>query len=182
MPPRWYVLLLAAIGAARLWELRVSRDHERITGGTRAAASTYPVMVGAHVALLTLPMLEVRRHPRRAPNPFWLAVLGAAVGLRVWSIRTLGDSWNTRAAVPANLEPVTGGPYRFIRHPNYVAVILEFAALPMIAGAWVSASVLSAVNAAVLYDRIRDEERLLDASPAYRRAFARRYRFLPLVF
>ncbi len=179
MPPRWYVLLLAAIGAGRLWELRISREHERARGGMRAAASTYPVMVGAHVALLTLPLVEASGRPRRAPNAFWLAVLGAAVALRLWSIRTLGDSWNARAAVPDDLEPVTGGPYRFIRHPNYVAVILEFAAIPLVAGAWRSAIALSALNAAVLADRITAEERLLEASPAYRRAFAGRARFIP---
>src|SRR5579864_140082 len=179
MPPRWYVLLLAAIGAGRLWELRVSRAHERVRGGTRAAASTYPVMVGAHVALLTLPLLEAGKSPHRGPNAFWLAVLGAAIALRVWSIRTLGDAWNARAAVPADLEPVTGGPYRLIRHPNYVAVILEFAAIPLVAGAWRSAIALSILNAAVLADRITAEERLLHASPAYRRAFAGRARFIP---
>ena len=179
MPPRWYVLLLAAIGAGRLWELRISREHERARGGTRAAASTYPVMVGAHVALLTLPLLEVSRRPARAPNAFWLAVLGAAVALRVWSIRTLGDSWNARAAVPADLEPVTAGPYRFIRHPNYVAVILEFAAIPLVAGAWRSAVALSLLNAAILADRITAEERLLDTSRAYRSAFEGKARFIP---
>lgn len=148
-------------------------------GGTRAAASTYPVMVGAHVALLTLPLVEASRRPPRAPDVFWLGVLAAAVALRVWSIRALGDSWNARAAVPADLEPVTGGPYRFIRHPNYVAVILEFAAIPLVAGAWRSAIALSMLNAAVLADRITAEERLLDGSPAYRRAFAGRARFIP---
>ena len=181
MPPRWYVLLLAAIGAGRLWELRISREHELARGGTRAAASTYPLMVGAHVALLTLPLLEAARRPRRAPNAFWMGVLGAAVALRVWSIRTLGDSWNARAAVPDDLAPVTGGPYRFVRHPNYVAVILEFAAIPLVAGAWRSALALSVLNAAVLTDRIPAEERLLEASPAYRQAFAGRARFIPRV-
>jgi len=179
MPPRWYVLLLAAIGAGRLWELRISRDHERARGGTRAAPSTYPVMVGAHAALLTLPLVEASRRRRRAPNAFWLAVLGAAVALRVWSIRTLGDSWNAHGTVPDDLEPVTAGPYRFVRHPNYVAVILEFAAIPLVAGAWRSAILLSMLNAAVLADRIPAEERLLEASPAYRSAFAGRARFIP---
>ena len=180
--PGWYVALLAGVGAVRLGELALSRSNESITGGTRAAPGSFPLMVAAHVGLLTVPLVEASLRGTRRPRWGWVGVLGAATVLRAWSIRSLGPAWNVRAAVPEDLEPVVAGPYRFIRHPNYVAVILEFAALPMIAGAWVSASVLSAVNAAVLYDRIRDEERLLDASPAYRRAFARRYRFLPLVF
>jgi methyltransferase len=87
-----------------------------------------------------------------------------------------------RALVPRDLTPVEAGPYRYIRHPNYVAVILEFLAVPLVAGAHLSAGLLSAVNAYVLYDRIRAEEALLDASPAYRKAFAGKSRFLPGVF
>ncbi|HZQ49926.1 MAG TPA: isoprenylcysteine carboxylmethyltransferase family protein [Candidatus Dormibacteraeota bacterium] len=179
MPPRWYVLLLAAIGAGRLYELSISRRNERLRGGTRAGAKTFPVMVAAHAALVTLPLLEVRGHPERRPQLVWGVVLAAASALRVWSIGTLGDSWNARAAVPQNVVPVTRGPYRYIRHPNYVAVILEFAAVPLIAGAWRSALILSLLNAAVLTDRIAAEERLLGASPAYRAAFAGKARFIP---
>jgi len=157
----------------------MSRDHERLRGGTRAAAATYPVMVGAHVALLTLPLLEVAGSRGRKPRWGWAAVLAGAVALRMWSIRTLGDSWNARAAVPLDLQPVTDGPYRYIRHPNYLAVILEFAAIPLVAGAWRTAVVLSLLNGAVLVDRISAEERLLGASPAYRAAFAGRARFIP---
>lgn len=138
-------------------------------------------MVAAHAALVTLPLLEVRGHPDRQPRLGWAAVLAAAIALRVWSIRTLGDSWNARAAVPDRLEPVSDGPYRYIRHPNYVAVILEFLAVPLIAGAWKSALLLSLLDAAVLADRITAEERLLDASPAYRLAFAGKARFIPRV-
>jgi methyltransferase len=111
-----------------------------------------------------------------------VAVLAGATALRIWSIRSLGPAWNVRAAVPAGLSPVATGPYAYIRHPNYLAVILEFAAVPMIAGARLSAVVLSALNAVVLYDRIRAEERLLNESSGYRAAFARRARFIPGVF
>jgi len=88
--------------------------------------------------------------------------------------------WNVRAAVPADMEPVTGGPYRWVRHPNYVAVAVEFAALPVFGGGYAEALALSAANAAILRWRIRAEERLLDAIPAYRRAFAGVPRFVPL--
>ena len=179
MRPRWYLLLLAAVGASRLYELRVSRRNELARGGTRAAARTFPVMVAVHTALVTLPLVEASRRPPRGPSVPWAAVLAGATALRWWSIATLGAAWNARAAVPANVVPVTGGPYGYIRHPNYLAVILEFAAVPLIAGAWKSAIVLSMLNAAVLVDRITAEERLLDASPAYRTAFAGRARFIP---
>ncbi len=84
--------------------------------------------------------------------------------------------------MPHDLRPVVAGPYRFVRHPNYTAVVAEFAALPMAGGAWLSAACLSALNAAVLYPRIKAEEALLAASPAYRTAFAGRARFIPGLF
>ena len=139
-------------------------------------------MVGVHVALFTLPLVEAWLRPPSRPRWAWGGVLAAASGMRVWSIRSLGEAWNVRAVVPADLEPAVSGPYRYIRHPNYLAVILEFAALPLLAGAWRSAVVLSLANGAVLFDRIREEERLLDRSPAYRRAFDGRARFIPRVF
>jgi methyltransferase len=181
-PPVWYVAVVALVGAMRLRELSISRKHELAMSGVRAAPSTFPLMVAAHVGLVTLPLLEVAGHPRRRPQWSWAAVLVGATALRVWSVRSLGPSWNVHAAVPENIEPVETGPYRYVRHPNYLAVILEFAAVPLIAGARVSALLLSALNAFVLADRIRAEERLLNASPAYRAAFARRARFIPGVF
>jgi methyltransferase len=177
--PGWYLALVTAVAAERLRELAISRRNETATGGVRAASRTYPLMVAAHVGLLTLPLLEAARRPPRAPRWPWVAVLGAATALRIWSIRSLGQAWNVRAAVPDELEPVIEGPYAFIRHPNYVAVVLEFLALPLIAGARSSALLLSALNALVLFDRISAEERLLESSPAYRRAFAGRARFIP---
>ena len=173
---------MAAVGLERVRELSVSRRHEAATGGVRAAAQTYPLMVAIHLGLLTLPLLEAARKQPRGPRWGWLAVLGGATALRIWSIHSLGQAWNARAAVPARLRPVVTGPYAFIRHPNYVAVVLEFLALPLVAGAWRSAVFLSVLNAAVLFDRVRAEERLLETSRAYRRAFAGRARFVPGLF
>ena len=172
--------VVALVGAQRLRELAVSRRNERGVRGPRAAARTYPLMVAAHVGLCTLPLVEsaVRRRPPRAPAP-WLVLLGVATALRWWSIRTLGRSWNVRAVVPDDLRPVTDGPYRLVRHPNYLAVALEFVALPMAGGATWSAAALSLLDAVVLVDRIRAEERLLAAVPGYEEAFRGRARLIP---
>jgi len=171
------------MAAQRLAELVVSRGHERRLHGARAAARSYPLMVAAHAGLLTLPLLEVAALRRRPRAPLaWIAVLAGAGLLRRWSIRTLGTSWSARAVVPPDLRPVTAGPYRFIRHPNYVAVALEFAAPPLAGGAWLSALVLSALNALVLFDRIRDEEALLRRVPDHEQALGRKARFIPGLF
>ena len=107
---------------------------------------------------------------------------GRTLALRWWSIRTLGRRWNVHALVPDDLEPETGGPYRHIRHPNYLALLIEFLALPMAGGAWLSALALSIGNGLVLARRIRDEERLLAQAPGYEQAFAGRARFIPGIF
>jgi methyltransferase len=177
------VAVVAAVGAQRLRELGLSRRNERGVRGSRAAGRSYPLMVAAHAALCTLPLVEVslrggRRRPGRSAG-VWLGVLGAATMLRWWSIRSLGPSWNVRAVVPEDLRPVTWGPYRFVRHPNYLAVALEFAALPLAGGATWCAVGLSLLDAAVLADRIRAEERLLTAVPGYEEAFRGRKRLVP---
>ncbi|WP_338177122.1 isoprenylcysteine carboxylmethyltransferase family protein [Candidatus Dormiibacter inghamiae] len=181
--PRWYVALLGLEGAQRLREMAVSNRHERELAGPTAAGGRYPLMVALHIALFCLPPLEVIAWRRRPRLPLlWVAGVGAASTLRWWSIRSLGSAWNARAVVPTDLRPVTSGPYRWVRHPNYVAVALEFLCLPLAAGAWLSAIGLSLVNAALLADRIRAEERLLRRIPGYAEAFAGRARFLPGLF
>jgi methyltransferase len=181
---RFYAALVLVEAGFRLAELRLSARNERGSTAPRAAGSRYPLMVATHSALFVAPLVEVvlaHRRPGRLA-PVWAGLLAAATGLRWWAIGSLGRSWNVRAAVPEDLQPITRGPYRFVRHPNYLAVILEFLALPMAGGAWVSAAALSAVHAAVLADRVRAEERLLDRVPGYRQALRGRARFIPGIF
>jgi methyltransferase len=173
--------LVIATGAQRLVELRLSARNRAGEGPSeQAAASTYPVMVATHVALFAICALPRRgRHVSRPLEGAALAGLAAATGLRLWAIRTLGTSWNVTAHVPKEGHVVTGGPYRYVRHPNYVAVALEFLCLPIAVGAIPEAAILSAMNAAVLVPRIRAEERLLDAMTGYREAFTGVPRFIP---
>jgi methyltransferase len=183
-PPCWYLALVAAEGWQRLRELRLSRRHETgMVQAPQAAPSTYPWMVALHVALFLTPPLEIALLRRRSHVPaLWVGLLGGAVALRWWSIATLGRRWNVHAAVPRDLQPESGGPYRYIRHPNYLAVIVEFLALPMSGGAWLSALGLSLGNGLALTSRIREEERLLARVPGYDRAFRGRARFIPGIF
>jgi methyltransferase len=181
MRPRARTALVLVTGAQRLVELRLSaRNRANLGPAEQASASTYPLMVAAHVALFAVSAWP--RSGRRVARPLEVAALlglAASAGLRIWAIRTLGTSWNVTAHVPAEGRIETGGPYRYVRHPNYVAVVLEFACLPIAVGAIPEAAVLSAMNAAVLVPRIRAEERLLDAIPGYREAFRGVPRFTP---
>lgn len=183
--PAWYLALVGASAGVRLLELRHSARNERAALGAarRPAAGHYPRMVALHTALHTVPLLEVAVLRRRARLPWlWVGVLAGSVALRWWSIGSLGTAWNVRGVVPDPLPVVAAGPYRFVRHPNYLAVALEFAALPLAGGAWLSALVLSALDALTLRERVREEERRLFAQPAYRAVFERRKKFVPGVW
>ncbi|WP_019970377.1 isoprenylcysteine carboxyl methyltransferase family protein [Mycobacterium sp. 141] len=153
--------LIAAVAAERVVELVVSRRNlqwSKANGGKEFGSGHYPVMVVLHTGLLAGALLEARRHPFR-PWLGWpmLTLVLAAQGLRWWCITTLGRQWNTRVVVIPGAERVTGGPYRVVPHPNYVAVVTEGVALPLVGGAWRTALVFSVANAVLLRTRIRVE-------------------------
>lgn len=180
-----YLVLLAVLIAERLMELVVSRRNERraiARGGVEAGAGHYPWMVLLHTAFLIACPLEVFWLDR----PFvpalgftMLALLVGTMALRYWTIATLGDRWTTRILCVPGLAPVTGGPFRFLRHPNYLAVILEIAALPLVHGAWMSALTFSVANGFLLRVRIRTEERALEEHNHYLEAFQETPRLVP---
>jgi methyltransferase len=163
----WYLLLVLAVGVERLAELRLSVRHARWAfdrGGVETGRGHYPPMVLLHTGLLVAAPLEVWL----AARPFlpWLgwpmlAVVIAAQALRWWCIATLGDRWNTRVIVVPGLPLVRTGPYRRLRHPNYVAVVAEGIALPLVHTAWVTALVFTVLNAWLLRVRITTEDAAL---------------------
>jgi methyltransferase len=111
---------------------------------------------GLFPILFLIELARYHTHPN-ALWPLWLLLFAAAQGLRYAAIVALGQRWNTRVFVLPDMPPVRTGPYRWLRHPNYVAVAIEFVAGPMIFGAWRTAAVISMLNAAVLAVRIRCE-------------------------
>ncbi|MFG2138179.1 isoprenylcysteine carboxyl methyltransferase family protein [Streptomyces sp. NPDC048650] len=163
----WYALLVLGVGAERIAELRVARRHARWSlarGAVESGRGHYPAMVVLHTGLLAGCLAEVWWAGRPfAPATGWAmtAVVVAAQALRWWCIRTLGPRWNTRVFVVPGLPLVAGGPYRRLRHPNYVAVVAEGLALPLVHGAWLTALVFGLLNAGLLTVRIRCENRAL---------------------
>jgi methyltransferase len=159
----WYALLIAAVGVERLVELVVSKRNwawSADRGGTEFGAGHYPVMVVLHVGLLAGCLIEViAMHRPFVPSLGWpmLAVVLAAQALRWWCIATLGHQWNTRVIVVPGAPRVTRGPYRLIPHPNYVAVVIEGIALPLVHSAWITAVAFTVLNAAVLRIRLKVE-------------------------
>jgi methyltransferase len=162
-----YTVLVVLVALQRLAELAVSRRHERrlrVRGAVEVGGGHYPWMVALHAAFLASCLAEVWWLDRPfvpALAAIAVAVLLAATGLRAWTLRTLGGRWTTRVLVLPGEALVAGGPYRHLRHPNYLAVVLEVAALPLVHTAWATALAFSAANALLLRRRIRVEERAL---------------------
>jgi len=183
-----FVVLLACVGLERLLELRLSRRHQRdlaLLGAQKRADPQYHWMIALHAGVLTGAALEVVFLRRPFIVPLAAAALLAfllATALRWWVIRTLGTHWNTEVVDSATLGVVSKGPFRWIRHPNYLGVFVEMIALPLVHTAWITAIFAAAGNLLVLRNRLRVEEGVLDSAPAYRSAMAGKPRFLPKIF
>ncbi|CAJ1496972.1 isoprenylcysteine carboxyl methyltransferase family protein [[Mycobacterium] burgundiense] len=167
-----YYLLIAAVGLERIVELVVSKRNARWAfahGGKEFGRGHYPAMVAIHLALLLGCVLEVWLLDRPfLPWLGWtmLAVVVAAQALRWWCIATLGKRWNTLVIVLPEAPLVRIGPYRWLHHPNYVAVVAEGIALPLVHSAWITAVVFTVANALLLTVRIRVENAALGYTDA----------------
>lgn len=178
-----YLILLGIVGVERLFELFVARRNARrafARGAFEVGRAHYRAMVVFHALFLFGCAGEAIVLKRPFPGIAAYAALAAEMGaqiLRYSAVRALGERWNTRIIVLPGAQPVVQGPYRFVRHPNYVAVAIEMAALPMVRGCWLTALAFSLGNLALMAVRIPAEERALGAP--YQQAFKARRRFLP---
>lgn len=166
-------LLFAVVIVQRLTELRLAKRNEawaREQGAVEHGAGHYPLFFVLHTGwLLAWPIEAWFGGPQLAS--LWWLWLGAFVGaeaLRYWAIGSLGQRWNTRILVLPGKPLVAAGPYRFVPHPNYVAVIVELAALPLLFDAWWTAAIVGVLNLVVLLGiRIPAESRALrDSAPS----------------
>jgi methyltransferase len=162
-----YFALLAVICLERVAELVVSQRHAAASlarGGAESGRGHFPTMVALHAALIAGCWIEpIAAHRSFIPALAWpmIALVIAANALRWWCIATLGPRWSARVIVLPGEPLVSAGPYRWFAHPNYVAVIVEGAALPLAGSAWFTAAAFTVLNAALLTVRIRCETRAL---------------------
>jgi methyltransferase len=167
----FFTALVLLVGVERLAELVVSTRNAAWSlqrGGTETGQGHYPVMVVLHTGLLVGMLVEawVRRPVVPVALAATMLVLAvASQALRWWCITTLGPRWNTRVIVVPGLPLVSSGPYRYLSHPNYVAVVVEGVALPLVHAAWITALVFTVANAALLTVRLRVENDALAALP-----------------
>jgi len=185
---RLFLLLLACVAVERIMELRISSRHQRALarqGIRKRIDPHYGWMVFLHGGVLAGAAAEVliARRPFIPPLAMAMSLLFVlATLLRWWAIRTLGVHWNVEIMQSASVGVVTTGPFRWIRHPNYLGVSVEIVALPLIHTAWITAILAAVINAWVLRNRIRLEEASLNAEPAYRIAMSGKARFIPGLF
>jgi methyltransferase len=164
-----FTVLVGLVGLERLAELVVSKRNAAWSfarGGVEYGRGHYPFMVVLHTGLLVGAVAEVwLREPEFVPALGWtmLALVVLSQALRWWCIATLRHQWNTRVIVVPGLELVHAGPYRLLRHPNYVAVVVEGFALPLVHSAWITAVVFTVLNAGLLAVRLSVENSALTA-------------------
>lgn len=157
---------MTLVAAQRLLELVLARRNERrarARGAVERGRGHYPFIVALHTLWLVSTLVEgILRGPELPVLwPVPLALFLLVQPLRYWALFSLGESWNTKILVVPGAKPVRRGPYRYLNHPNYVVVVVEILSFPLIFGAWVTALVFTVLNAAVLYVRIREENRAL---------------------
>ncbi len=183
-----FLCLLGAVVVQRLLELAWSRRNQRrmaAKGAVLIAEPHFLWMALLHAGILSGAALEVilLRRPFLPVLGFtMLALFLLANLLRAWVIRTLAEHWNVHVMDSSSMGVVTTGPYRWVRHPNYVAVWLELAALPLVHTAWITSLAGSLAHLWVLARRIAVEDATLLANPAYRASMGSKPRFIPYLF
>ncbi|TWI56039.1 isoprenylcysteine carboxyl methyltransferase family protein [Halalkalibacter nanhaiisediminis] len=178
-----YLFILLVI-VQRLIEVVIAKRNARwikSQGGYETGSEHYRLMIATHVFFFLSLIIEVtlKEYSFAGWSLIPLTVFLLAQIARVWALSSLGRFWNTRIMILPGAKVIAKGPYRFVRHPNYVVVITEIAMLPLIFQAYWTAIVFTIINALVLSIRIKEEEAALNKATDYRNVFAKRSRFMP---
>lgn len=176
------VLLAVALAIAERWYSLANESRMLREGGVEIAPRVFRLMVPVYVLVFPAALAEHLLVPR-ATSFMMIGAMGGffliSKGLKLWVILHLRECWTMKVILPRHLHVVTSGPYRFIRHPNYIAVMGEIIALPLVGGAWVTAAAAGILFMIILVARVRTEEEALMARPEYAAALGGKRRFLP---
>lgn len=173
------IVFMSVIGfviVQRITELFVARSNEqwiRSHGGYEVGAGHYPFMVAIHVGFFISLIIEFFVF-NRSLSAYWYLLFGIFAGLqmmRVWIISSLGRFWNTKILVLPGANVVKRGPFRLIRHPNYVVVSLEILVIPLLFNAFFTAILFTILNFIILSVRIPKEEAALREVTDYTEVF-----------
>lgn len=180
----FFTILFSTVVLQRLVELRLSKHNERWLrkqGGYEVGNSHYKYIVLLHICFFVSLLLEVTLFQKQA-SVFWyipFTLFTLAQALRLWSMNSLGVFWNTKIIVVPRARVVRKGPYKFMRHPNYLIVMTEIMTLPLIFQAYFTLILFTVLNIIMLTYRIRIEEQALREVMNYDEVFATSNRFIP---
>lgn len=172
-----FSIVISIVVLQRLIELFIAKRNEKWMlgqGAFEAGATHYPVMVMMHVTFFVSFLLEVVILGR-AHSPFWMILLVIFLltqAARIWCLLSLGKFWNTKIIILPGATVVRRGPYKWLRHPNYLIVTIELLVLPLLFGAYFTAVLFSLLNVCMLSVRIPAEEKALKESTNYRETFS----------
>jgi methyltransferase len=185
----FYFLFLGLFAARKvLDQYQSERNVRRLREQRQILPSrdrAFPWMLLTHVAFFVLTPLEVVLLDREFLPALGIPMIGLfllAMLLRWWSTSLLKEQWNSKVVVPADLQPVTSGPYRVVRHPNYLDISLELLAAGLMYSAFLSTTVVGVLNLYAIVNRIHTEEKVLFQIPAYRTAMANKARLIPGIY
>ena len=185
IPSILYIVFVALALVMAVVERRVSFVNERRMlgrGAEEIAPWVFRLMVPVYSLIFPAAVAEHLLDRRRPPVFLvggMIVLFVLSKGLKFWAVRHLRDEWTMKVILPARFRVVTSGPYRRLRHPNYVAVMGEILALPLAGGAYVTALAGAGSFLVILIFRVRTEEAALLARPEYAGPMGRRRRFLP---
>ncbi|WP_411335097.1 isoprenylcysteine carboxyl methyltransferase family protein [Metabacillus indicus] len=178
-------LFLTIMILQRLSELVLAKRNEKRMlnlGGQEHGKSHYPWIVALHSLFLLSFLMEVQLFDKQL-SPLWMVILPIIVFtqiIRYWAVFSLGPYWNTKIIIVPDLEVVAKGPYKYMRHPNYLVVAVEILFLPILFQAYATAVTFTLLNAVILSIRIPAEERALAEHTAdYDETFSWKKRFVP---
>ncbi|MCY7784680.1 MULTISPECIES: isoprenylcysteine carboxyl methyltransferase family protein [unclassified Bacillus (in: firmicutes)] len=160
-------LLISILIAQRAAEMAVARQNEQKVkkqGAIEFGENHYPYIIIMHILFFLSLIAEVLLLNKQ-PSSWWIGIAAAILivqAVRYWALCSLGAYWNTKILVVPGAELVKKGPYRWMKHPNYTVVILEILLIPLLYQAYVTMSLFSVLNAALLTIRIRAEDKALE--------------------
>ncbi|MBM7654862.1 isoprenylcysteine carboxyl methyltransferase family protein [Neobacillus cucumis] len=179
-----FILLIIIIVSQRIFELYIAKRNEKWIkqqGAVEFGQKHYKFMVLLHLSFF-ISLITENFLFERGISVFWpvlLSIFCVSQAIRIWAMTSLGKHWNTKILVLANERIVNKGPYRFLKHPNYLVVALEIFTVPMLFNCFYTAILFSLLNILMLMIRIPMEEKALKTLTRYNEVFQNHHRFLP---
>ena len=158
-----FILFISFLILQRLSELYISSRNEKwliANGAVQYGQSHYPFIVALHTLFIISIIIEYIFTPRAVLDPIFLGLFILVLSFKFWALSSLGKYWNTKIYRIPGLSPVKKGPYKIVKHPNYMEVICEIAIIPLVFHLYYTAMVFTVLNAAMLTVRIRVENKV----------------------